>query len=102
MLVQRVLVATLAEESVHYQKIAQNPRAPLGNTAVARHRLCGCVPRANGGKDVQLDRAADCFWQVECGNRLKHGKRGSLCTGRTCRNSWQNHIFGLTSYVSDQ
>src|SRR6266699_5891235 len=103
MLVRRVLVATLSTESVHYQKITQNPRAALGNSAMARHRLCGCMPRANGGKDVQLDRATDCFCQLECVDRLKQAERGSfsrrLC--RSCRNRWHIHLLGQTSYYED-
>src|ERR1700687_1921300 len=103
MLVQRVLVATLAEESVHNKKIAQNPRAALGNTTVARHSLCGGVPRAKGGKNVQLDRAADCFCQLECVDRLKQAERGSFCRRlcRSCRNRWHIHLLGQTSYYED-
>src|SRR5581483_5986895 len=83
----------------------ENARSPLSNTAVACHRLCGRVSRANSGEDVQLDRGADCLGQVERINRLKQTKRGSFATRlrRSRRNSCHTPLLGFgedNNYIS--
>jgi len=84
MLVSTVLVALLLRIR-SLPKIAQNraPRSAILQWLAPPLRLC--APR-NGGKDVQLDRAADCFCQLECVDRLKQGGTGSFCRG-LCRSA---------------
>ncbi|GAC1435190.1 MAG: hypothetical protein NVS1B11_19840 [Terriglobales bacterium] len=50
MFVHRVLLAAFTEEPVHHQESAQNPRATLGNIAMACHRLGARMARADRRK----------------------------------------------------